>query len=89
MLRHLLFIVALSSTFTFSTGCLKLDYEEVEVACNTDDDCPFGNTCVANRCYPPEIAEEKEQEIRDAQDAGGSSDGSAEGTTDGAQLVDS
>ncbi len=84
MLRFLLLTISIFQFAFLTTGCLKLDYEQVEVACNVDADCPFGNTCVANRCYPPEIAEIKEQEILDAQDAG-----SSDGTSDGTQVVDS
>ena len=99
MLRFLLLTLSVFQFAFLTTGCLKIDYEQVEVACNVDADCPFGNTCVANRCYPPEIAEIKEQEIRDAQDAGssdGSTDGtpivdsgSSDGSTDGTPIVDS
>jgi hypothetical protein len=84
MLRLLLLTISIFQFAFLTTGCLKLDYEQVEVACNVDADCPFGNTCVANRCYPPEIAEIKEQEILDAQDSG-----SNDGNTDGTQVVDS
>jgi hypothetical protein len=99
MLRLLLLTISIFQFAFLTTGCLKLDYEQVEVACNTNADCPFGNTCVANRCYPPEIAEIKEQEILDAQDSGSSDgntdgtqvvdSGSSDGNTDGTQIVDS
>ena len=61
-----------------AASCLQLDYEQIEVGCNSDEDCPFGNTCVAQRCYPPEIAEVKEAELQKTQDAG-STDGTADG----------
>ena len=62
-----------------AASCLQLDYEQIEVGCNSDEDCPFGNTCVAQRCYPPKIAEVKEAELQKTQDAG-STDGTADGS---------
>ena len=45
MLRFLLLTLSVFQFAFLTTGCLKIDYEQVEVACNVDADCPFGNTC--------------------------------------------